>query len=64
MGALVPHVSRTDIKIIGKLVLDGQIPLLTIGYMISIEGAVERSSLAIEITSVNERRLRESCGKP
>src|ERR1700680_4599018 len=37
MGALVPHVSRTHIKIICKLVLDGQIPLLTIGYMISIE---------------------------
>src|SRR5215472_1695920 len=59
MGALVPHVSRTHIKILCKLMLDGQIPLLTIGYMISIEGAVERSSLAVEITSVDERRLRE-----
>ena len=37
----VAHITGTDIKIAGKLMLDGQVPLLGLGKAISIEWAVD-----------------------
>ena len=48
-STLVPHVSRADIEVFGKLVLDGKVPLLRVREAVRIEGAIVPSAIVCSI---------------
>ncbi len=56
---MIGHIGDCNMEIIGKLVLHAQIPLLRMRLLVRIEGPVIRGALAVQIGSVDNRRLLE-----
>ena len=56
---MIGHIGDGNMEIIRKLVLHAQIPLLRMWLLVRIEGPVIRGTLAVQIRSVDNRRLLE-----
>ena len=54
-GPLVPHIGDVEVRVVVKLVLDREVPLLGIRPAVGVKGTVIGPALAIQIAWIYER---------